>query len=246
MNKLSKIKTLLSAMVILLIFLNHSFAAIPKNSDGHYFQIDVVNIKSKQELLISKELFEEDVKFENNTLEDSDLSYGLSYKYAFSMKDTLIDPYERIFIAPGFFYEDIELKTKDPDWEDNLVIKSRYGIKLDAGWDFDYGISAYLTNGISAIKYKATWVGLIDSLVHTYDPSYETEKYLVSGTSFAYFYGLGLIYSPIERISFILEYSQQENNIKAAPEGGYAKTGVIFGEVPTMNKITKFGIAYHF
>lgn len=155
-----------------------------------------------------------------------------------------------MFIAPGIFYENLNLEEKKDLLGNSLVIDNRKGLKLDIGVDFDYNISVYFTNGVSALDYTAKWTNL-QSLIVTDDMiiyekvTDDTPRTAISGRSFAYFYGLGLAYRMFDRISLILEYSMQSNSLKAKT-GSYETTGVIFDRFQTESKFTKLGMAIRF
>lgn len=235
---------LVSIFFVVSFIPNSAFAEPPLNSSGHYLQIDAVHSSYNQEILVSKELFDSDYSTLaiDDELTNSSTSYGITYKYAFTMDDVLIDPYGRIFIAPGIFYEDISSQDRDIHFDSIISMKSRYGFKVDVGWDFDYGISTYLTNGLSVVEYEASWVNIVDWIFAVENP----RRVDVSGRELGYFYGIGVSYSPVERLSFVLEYNGQKNTLNARAPGGYASSAIIFDRIASAGQIIKFGIAYHF
>lgn len=144
------------------------------------------------------------------------------------------------------FYDNVHSEDSDKFFNNKVSLNRRYGASLDLGVDFDFGISGYFINGMAALDYKVDWVDFEDGLIFADDPSYETKKTSVSGTSWAYFYGIGVAYTPVEWLSLALEYTQQSNTLDAIVPGGYATTGIVYDRVLSDTKIFKFGVAYHF
>ena len=235
------------AAIIFLCFFSSQGFAYAGATKGSYFQIDAVHLRSSNRLSISQEYKDYDTNVAaacdgypkcylgNEKPNAVGSGYGLNYKYAFSGEKTLVDPLQWLFIAPAIFYEKVNSIGTGKEYGNKVIINRRYGAKLDFGYDFDYGISPYLTTGISVLGYNVK--------VHDTSGSFVANK---SGNDYGAFYGAGLAYSPFDKFSFVLEYNQQSNTLKSHVVGDYTSTGVPYGKVYATVRVFKFGVAYHF
>lgn len=231
-------------LAVFIYFTSSAFAASKiKYTQGSYLEIDAVNMENTQEISLATETSDETTDLKNEP-SGSGSGYGISYKYAFSAKDSFVYPFSRLFLAPGIFYEDAESTSQDY-FGDQFTIGNRYGAKLDMGWDFDYGIATYATFGYSSVKYDVSVVDSDDFTLHETDPTHDIRRSSISGTSYAPFYGLGLAYSPFKYITLNLEYNYQKNNIDTTPDSG-APTVVFINQISNRSQIIKFGVALHF
>ena len=180
-------------------------------TEGNYLQVNAVMMNAKEKLLVDPaQAPDNSTWYLNDQPNGTGLGGGLAYKYAYSFKDVLVNPINWLYVAPGIFYDSANASGRDKIMGNKVDIGSRYGAKLDIGYDFDYGISTYITAGVAATKYNVTWVNYSDFVAGSASPA--TQK--VSGTSMGYFYGLGVSYAPFERVSFSLEFNEQVSTMK--------------------------------
>ncbi|MDX2082571.1 MAG: hypothetical protein SFV53_01095 [Rickettsiales bacterium] len=242
---------------LILFFISSQSFGATNRTKGNYLEIDAVGFLSHNDPLVAQDFIDENTSLdsssyyiEGNSLKASGPGYGLSYKYAYSFHKKLIHPFDRIFIAPGLFYENLKANGEDKVFGDKLSFNKRYGAKLDIGFDFDYNLGVYFTNGISALNYTVDWMNCL--YVQNVGVSCPTDNSAIFGTtkisgrSYAYFYGIGATYHFFKNFALILEYSMQSNTLKASTSAGYKQSGVIFDRIKSESQILKFGLAYRF
>ncbi len=155
----------------------------------------------------------------NNTLgkfDDSATGYGLNYKYAFNFGNN-------VFVAPGIFYDKIGTSAEDLD-HDPINIQSRYGVKLDVGYDLTNQAAIYFTNGFAKTRYSVDWLTT-------------NSGEIVSTTPFVYFYGIGATYQASKNITFNAEYNRQHISLMSPSAIVTARSKI---------EVMKVGIAYSF
>jgi len=179
-------------------------------TEGNYLGIDLLQASADQRYL-------QNGKVANNYKEFDDSSYGIGtgYKYAFN--------FDKIFISPGVFFENLGTKAADKDG-DNVLLNNRYGAKVDIGYDVSDKFSAYFTNGASNTSYKVDW------------KSVGRKK---SGSKLDYFYGAGLAYKVSDKLVMNVEYNRQSTVLDTPNLGG-------INQVKADLNVIKVGLAYNF
>ncbi len=158
-------------------------------------------------------------KYGNNKV-----NLGLDYKYAINVAD-------KIFIAPGAFYERIGTKSTDRGGFGNVNtvrFNNRFGAKLDIGYDVNDNTAVYFTNGLSHMNYKINIqnAGAGDAVV--------TNEGLT-----AYFWGFGLMSHVNENVTLGVEYNAQDfkTSLLGTQAGMRIKNDI---------DLYKINVAYHF
>ena len=164
-------------------------------TEGNYIGVSLLDLKSSQQY--------------NGRVNDTTIGYGVDYKYAFNFGNN-------IFLAPGVFYERIGTSAINSANAD-LKIRSRYGAKLDLGYDISKQFAVYFTNGIASSRTTV---------------STNTEM-----SNMKYFYGLGGLFHATKNVTLNIEYNTQDFNAKGPDQSIDAKTKL---------EVLKFGVAYHF
>lgn len=182
-------------------------------TEGSYLGIDLLSAKAQHQYANSGSASPYK-KFDNSTT-----GFGLNYKYAFN--------FNNFFIAPSAFYEKLGTKAVDSD-RDNVAINSRYGAKLDFGYDFTDEIALYATAGIASVNYKVDWKSTSEG---------------VSGNKVAPIIGFGASYYPHKNVALSLEYNYQSLDI---PTPNFNTPNLKINEAQTKISAVKFGVAYHF
>ena len=141
---------------------------------------------------------------------NSQKAFGINYKHAFSVGNN-------VFVAPGVFFDKLSFNNDDAQFS------YRYGAKFDIGYDINDQFAIYFTNGVANNRYQ-------------YSYSVDDEEFSRNANKAAYFYGLGLSYTPIKDVSFNVEYSTQKTSLKAGAGA----------ENDTRLNLVKVGVAYHF
>ncbi len=139
---------------------------------------------------------------------------GVNYKHAINFND--------VFVAPGVFFDRLGSEATDVDGG-TLSTQSRYGAKLDVGYDVNENFSAYVTNGLAHVKYNINL------------PSNSTS----TGAEISYFYGAGLSTKITKDLSLNVEYNTQTLSI-ATPK----ITGA--DHIKSKLNVAKLGLSYNF
>ncbi len=129
-------------------------------------------------------------------------SLGASYKYAFN--------FDKIFLAPGIFYERIGTKvmTTDGGNESSMSVNNRRGARLDLGYDFTNDFAAYVTAGITSTSYR-TAHGDADG----FGTAQSNQKF--RGNKTGYLYGIGFTTNIAKDVSIGAEYNTQMLKVKS-------------------------------
>jgi opacity protein-like surface antigen len=163
---------------------------------------------------------------------DSQTGFGINYKYAMNM--------DGFFIAPGVFFDQIGAESKVSDtqngYEQNVNIKSRYGVKFDAGYDITDKFSAYVPLGLSMVNYELKTKDYISS------SSYLSTT--TTGRESAFFYGLGLSFAATDNVVVNFEYNRSSINLKSG--GNVAINGNATLKAKTTLDVMSLGVAYKF
>jgi opacity protein-like surface antigen len=177
-------------------------------TEGNFVELDILQAHSSNKYQIN-EKDTDTAKFK-----DSSLGFGVSYKHAFNL--------DKIFIAPGVFFD--QLGTKARESVDSVTAQYRYGAKLDIGYDFTEKFAAYLTNGISNVKYKINWNSVNGA---------------ESDSKLGYFIGFGSSYKVAKDVSVNLEYNMQSLLLDTPDRTGAVKLRSNIG-------VLKLGVSYNF
>ena len=178
-------------------------ASASAKTEGNYLGIDLHRA-------VTESHYDTRTTGATNTIDkryDQNLGFGLSYKYAFN--------FDKIFVAPGVFFERIGTNAKIATGENNddhyFQVKNRYGVKLDIGYDIKDDFAVYLTGGLSYTGYKtnhsdATGTGIPETF---------------AGSKPGFLYGFGAIQKISDNVSIGAEYNTQA----LATKGLYNYTG---------------------
>jgi opacity protein-like surface antigen len=192
-------KTLITTSLIALFATSPALA----KTSGNYFGIDL-----NRSMVDYKSSFEDGGEAINTKADNSNIGFGLNYKYAFN--------FDKFFVAPGIFFDQINNKIKDEDG--SLSLNHRYGVKFDIGYDLTDDFAIYFTNGLASTSYKMQTFG-------------EGK----SGSKASYFFGGGVSYSVAKNLTLNLEYNVQSFNLKTTET-----------DVKTNLGMAKIGLSYHF
>jgi opacity protein-like surface antigen len=168
-------------------------------TEGNYVGLDLTNAR---------------VNYEGGSSvhDDKQTSFGANYKYAFN--------HNNFFVAPGVFFEDLNVKSED-NVGDNWNVNYRYGAKLDLGYDFTDKFAGFVNAGVANTNYK----------VHQKSISQKATDDDLSGV-----YGVGVKYSVSNNVDLGLGYDYSEIEVKGAD-----------GSVKSPNvQVIKVGAAYKF
>ncbi len=178
-------------------------------TEGNYVGIDFLKTSVTNRYQSSGGKAADYEKFDNTSN-----GVGINYKHALNFND--------VFIAPGVFFDRLGSEATDADGG-TLSTQSRYGAKLDVGYDVNENFSAYVTNGLAHVKYN---INLPNNSTST-------------GAEISYFYGAGLSTKITKDLSLNVEYNTQTLSIA---------TPVIDGADHIKSKINvaKLGLSYNF
>ncbi len=80
--------------------------------------------------------------------DNSKIGYGIAYKYSFN--------FNNLFVAPELFFDKIDTKSNN-GFDEFMLIKDRYGLKVNLGYDFSDQFAGYISGGLADINYKVDW-----------------------------------------------------------------------------------------
>jgi opacity protein-like surface antigen len=149
-------------------------------------------------------------------IKDSSIGFGVNFKYAMPLGNS------GVFIAPGLFAEHLNNEAKDAD-SDPILVKNRFGAKVDVGYDVTDQFAIYVTGGVASTAYEVNWRSVGEKK---------------SGRDLTPVYGLGLSYSATKNLVLNLEYNRQEIDSKTPDIDGFA--------YKTELDVMKVGVAYRF
>lgn len=133
--------------------------------------------------------------------------------------------FDQVFVAPEVFYDYLNTSTKDYffvyDASDKINLRSRYGAKLNLGYDLTDKFSAYANFGMAQVNYLNKSTGLSQGKVSYFAPVY----------------GLGALYKLNDSWSVRAEINQQKLNVRYYYYGDASKV--------TINTL-KTGLVYNF
>ncbi len=198
-------------------------------TEGSYLGINVLRAKSDVKSTSSSST-NADTYFNTKT-KDSQTGFGINYKYAINMNN--------FFIAPGVFLEKIGSESKVNDTENgynqSVNIKSRYGVKFDAGYDITDKFSVYAPFGISMANYE------LKTQDYSGASSLTTKT---TGRKAGFLYGLGFSFAATENILVNLEYNRSSYDLKSG--GNVALIGNTTLKAKTNLDVVTLGVAYKF
>jgi len=168
---------------------------------------------------------------ENSTISSQNrmLSYGVSSGYT---KDIC----NKIFIAPEIFYDQLNNFTKDYFYndpynksaKDGIAFNSRYGFKMNLGYNINDKLSSYINVGVSKVNYKFKYESI----------EFTQEKFKTSPI-----FGIGASFKLNKNIALRGEYNHQHFNMRygvyPSDNGSVARSKVRIDAI-------KIGILYSF
>lgn len=159
---------------------------------------------------------------------DQQLNFGASYKYAFN--------FDKLFVAPGVFFERIGTNTRIATGENNddhyFRVRNRHGVKVDVGYDITDNFAAYLTGGLSYTGYKTN---------HS-DANGQASPQVLSGSKPGFLWGFGAMQKINDNFSVGAEYNTQRLSVK----GLLNDTGSGDVRIKSTIDVYKLVVAYHF
>lgn len=155
-----------------------------------------------------------------NRVDGNSVGGGLSLGYKKS--------FDQVFAAPEIFYDYLNSSTKDyyrataPYQQDRLELRSRYGAKLNLGYNFTKNFSSYLTYGLAAVDHVDNAPSL-----HSSQGKWKT----------AAIYGFGAVYNLNGNWAVKTEFNTQRFNVPYAYDYNTSKVRL---------NVLKVGLAYNF
>lgn len=147
--------------------------------------------------------------------DDESYGVGVNYRHAFN--------FNGFFVAPGVFFDHLGLESTDQNGG-TVTTNSRYGSKLDLGYDINERIAAYVTNGLSSVKYRVNMPGVG----------------INNDSKLSYYYGAGIAAKITKNLFVNVEYTTQTVNMTAAP----GAQGL--DHIKSKIDIARIGLAYNF
>ncbi len=166
-------------------------------TEGHYLSIDGIDSHVRYYERYKDNLFPNGTnQLGAYETDNNDYGVGLTYKYAIN--------FNKLYFAPGVFYEYNNAKAEDDNTPKSVHVKNRYGVKMDMGYDVALGytpieiFSLYVTGGYSGVKYETNNLSSINRINTN-----------TSGTAGDWFYGAGFKVDFGERFFSGMEYTRQ-------------------------------------
>jgi opacity protein-like surface antigen len=218
-------KNLTSAIFILASILSGNALA---KTQGSYLGVDLLNTKVKfhQRYTNNKTPQMTDRK---PSFSSSDYGAGFHYIYAANLGG--------LFVAPGLILE-LNNATTHANGEGSrqklqrVEIQSRYGAKIDLGFDMTSVISPYVTGAYVAVRHKT----------REYFNDYSNSR-IRSGTAMDWIYGGGIRFNCDKFTSVNVEYTTQKIDLRNTTDG---TTDRLVSRYRTRVDVLKFGISYRF
>ena len=182
-------------------------------TEGHYVGADISSVHTNNIYLTDGANTPDYRRFKDNSV-----GFGVNYKHAFN--------FDRVFIAPGVFFDHLDSKAVDQD-EDTMKVNHRYGAKLDVGYDVTDTFAAYVSAGVDRVNYTMDW------------KSQGKDK---TDSKTGILFGVGLAYQICKDFTVNVEYNTQT----IQPITPYDETSYAINEVKTRIDVTKIGVSYHF
>lgn len=202
--------------LISLIFLT-SINNLHAKTQGNYLEVNFITSNVNFQNI---KYFPTKISKNRHTNSSSTYSFGVNYSYAFN--------YNNFFIAPGLIFEKNNAKNflNRQSTQDHLpslhgtsynLIKKRYGIKLDLGYDFNDNIALFATLGQAVNYYKNnssnfrlfSYTGNAPWIIEK--PTLASNPFATStGKKYALFYGGGFRLKIRENWYFVGEYNRSK------------------------------------
>lgn len=122
--------------------------------------------------------------------------------------------FNQVFVAPELFYDYLNSSTRDyyqsaaPYKQDTLELRSRYGAKLNLGYDFTDKFSAYATYGLSAVDH-------VDNFPTARSTPRSQGKWKTSAI-----YGFGVMFHLSDSWALKAEFNTQRFNVPYSYDAG--------------------------
>jgi opacity protein-like surface antigen len=209
-------KLLVISSVVAALATSSAFA----KTEGSYAGVNLINTKATYSEKFSTNATPTALR--GSSTSDSAYSVGLNYKYAVNSGG--------VFLAPGLFVEDNNLKVRNGVDNNSAQIKYRYGITADLGYDVTDKTAVYATTGYTGVNYKT----------NNSDASglYGTKN----GSQGDWMWGAGVKHDVADNTTLSLEYNTQNLKLKTATGGTIKYSGTL----DTRIDVLKIGLAYRF
>lgn len=211
--------------LILCTFLCAFFtSALASAKEGTYVGADVLWSNAKHKY--SNLLYGDNDSLNGAKVDSDDLGFGLNLGYKTNLT---FGSFEKGFVAPEIFYDYLNNSSKDFAYtsgsiyrQDSASINSRYGAKLNVGYEILPKLSGFVNFGVANVDYDTRWPSS--------GRSYGASK-------IAPIYGVGLSYNLTDNWAMRASYDYQRFNTKYVNEG--LRDKVTLG-------VLKVGAAYSF
>ncbi len=189
-------------------------------TEGSYAGVNLINTKATYSESYTDNTTPTSVRGSKDS--GSSYSIGLNYKYAVNMNG--------VFLAPGVFVENNNLKVRNGVDNNQAQIKYRYGITADLGYDVTDKTALYATTGYTGVNYKT----------NTQDGSglYGSKN----GSQGDWMWGVGVKHDVADNTTLSLEYNTQNLKLKTSSGG----TANYSSKLDTRIDVLKIGLAYRF
>ncbi len=203
--------------------------------DGLFIGVDANHSNARH--TISEEAvtsdYNESVAFTQNKTDKKTVGFSVNGGYRFSVTD-------KFFLAPEIFHDHLDNRAEDPAASDNvgtnayaykqdvMILKFRYGAKLNAGYYLTKKLNVFANAGLTNAKYSVQWNSNVTNLIGT--NSYNSTK-------LAPIYGAGFSYDLTDNIFVKANYDQQIFNIRYGLDGWRSKVKL---------NVLKVGVGYIF
>jgi len=216
-------KLFLSTLFLAIISSSNSFAA----TIGSYLSADAI-----YSTLSFREYYDQNglTAKDRHSFRKEKIGYGATYKYAIN--------FNRFFIAPGAFFERNKIVASGAEEvakSRELEVKSRFGAKVEMGYDITDNFAAYLTGGYSGIFYRTRNYSYQGDSVYT-----TRDENDLKGSAF---YGAGIKFDINELSSIGLEFTTQTLNARTRIPNDYLDHK---SKYKSRLNVLKMSIAYRF
>ena len=157
---------------------------------------------------------------DGNKTKSSSKNFGVNAGYKMN--------FDKVFVAPEIFYDHFNSSAKDFDSNDpqyaadRIEIDSRYGAKVNLGYNFCPKLSGFINAGMANVKHNVRW---------------NSQGKSDGDSKLAMIYGLGLSYALNDNWSLRTSYDRQTFNIRYMENGLRDKVRL---------DVVKFGVIYGF
>lgn len=217
---MKKLIAITSAITVLV-----SASAFAK-TEGNYIGLDL------HRSVVSSRLVNLEGASNNLRDQSSKTGLGISYKYAFN--------FDKMFIAPGFFYEKLNNRNYSHDDENAglgdsyFATKDRYGVRADFGYDVTDTTAVYATLGYANVGYT-TYRQDAHNPDNTSSNLSETRNKRKAGL----LYGIGAMSKINDQFSLGFEYNTQRLSVNSGDH-------LLVQHYKSTIDVYKMTLAYHF